>query len=120
MPKSRAATKILVLHEGMIGDISFDADVVRATLANGQRVTAKLAAAADGRMSPARTKAGIGPRLELSANCLLLYSVRQKPNLHNGCATIGWTEPDSTWLFDVMRSLQRSMVSFSMMCRPPR
>jgi hypothetical protein len=45
MPKSRAATKILVLHEGMIGDISFDADVVRATLANGQRVTAKLAAA---------------------------------------------------------------------------
>ena len=57
-----AATKNLVLHEGMIGDISFDEDAVRATLANGQRVTAKLAAAADGRMSPARTKAGIGTR----------------------------------------------------------
>jgi hypothetical protein len=63
LPKSRAATKNLVLHEGMIGDISFDADAVRATLANGQRVTAKLAAAADGRMSPARTKAGIGTRV---------------------------------------------------------
>jgi 2-octaprenyl-6-methoxyphenol hydroxylase len=63
LPKSRAATKNLVLHEGMIGDISFDADAVRATLANGQRVTAKLAAADDGRMSPARTKAGIGTRV---------------------------------------------------------
>jgi 2-octaprenyl-6-methoxyphenol hydroxylase len=53
-------TKNLVLHEGMIGDIRFDEDAVRATLACGQRVTAKLIAAADGRMSPARTKAGIG------------------------------------------------------------
>jgi 2-octaprenyl-6-methoxyphenol hydroxylase len=57
-----AATKNLVLHEGMISDISFDADAVRATLANGRCVTAKLAAAADGRGSPARTKAGIGTR----------------------------------------------------------
>ena len=29
------------------------------------------------------------PRLELSANCLLLYSVRQKPNLHNGRRSAG-------------------------------
>ncbi len=57
-----AETPNLVVHEGMIGDISFDEDAVRATLAGGQRVTAKLAAAADGRMSPARNKAGIGTR----------------------------------------------------------
>src|ERR1700720_1890896 len=58
-----AATKNLVLHEGIIDDISFDADAVRATLADGQCVTAKLAAAADGRGSIARTKAGIGTRI---------------------------------------------------------
>jgi 2-octaprenyl-6-methoxyphenol hydroxylase len=58
-----AATKNLVLHEGMISDISFDADAVRATLADGQCVTAKLVAAADGRGSLARTKAGIGTRV---------------------------------------------------------
>jgi 2-octaprenyl-6-methoxyphenol hydroxylase len=57
-----AGTPNLVLHEGMIDAISFEADAVRATLANGQCVTAKLAAAADGRMSPARTKAWIGTR----------------------------------------------------------
>ena len=57
-----AGTPNLVLHEGMINDISFDDDAVHAILADGQRVTAKLAAAADGRMSPARTKAGIGTR----------------------------------------------------------
>jgi 2-octaprenyl-6-methoxyphenol hydroxylase len=57
-----AGTPNLVLHEGMIDDISFDDDAVHAILADGQRVTAKLAAAADGRMSPARTKAGIGTR----------------------------------------------------------
>jgi 2-octaprenyl-6-methoxyphenol hydroxylase len=57
-----AGTPNLVLHEGMIDDISFGEDAVHATLANGQCVTAKLAAAADGRMSPARTKAGIGTR----------------------------------------------------------
>jgi 2-octaprenyl-6-methoxyphenol hydroxylase len=57
-----AGTKNLVLHKGMIGDISFCEDAVHATFASGQRVTAKLAAAADGRMSPARTKAGIGTR----------------------------------------------------------
>jgi 2-octaprenyl-6-methoxyphenol hydroxylase len=57
-----AATKNLVLHEGMISDISFDADAILATLADGQCVTAKLAAAADGRGSLARTKAGIGTR----------------------------------------------------------
>jgi 2-octaprenyl-6-methoxyphenol hydroxylase len=58
-----AATKNLVLHEGMIDDISFGEDAVHATLANGRRVTAKLAAAADGRGSLARTKAGIGTRV---------------------------------------------------------
>jgi len=57
-----AGTRNLVLHEGMINEICFDADAARAILADGHRVTAKLAAAADGRMSPARTKAGIGTR----------------------------------------------------------
>jgi 2-octaprenyl-6-methoxyphenol hydroxylase len=58
-----AGTPNLVLHEGMIDDISFGEDAVSATLAGGHRVTAKLAAAADGRMSPARNKAGIGTRV---------------------------------------------------------
>ncbi len=58
-----AGTSNLVLHEGMIDDISFCEDAVRATLADGHRVTAKLAAAADGRGSLARTKAGIGTRV---------------------------------------------------------
>lgn len=58
-----AGTPNLVLHEGMISDISFDAEAVSATLAKGRRVTAKLAAAADGRGSLARTKAGIGTRV---------------------------------------------------------
>jgi 2-octaprenyl-6-methoxyphenol hydroxylase len=57
-----AGTPNIVLHEGMIDDISFGEDAVSATLAGGQCVTAKLAAAADGRTSPARTKAGIGTR----------------------------------------------------------
>jgi 2-octaprenyl-6-methoxyphenol hydroxylase len=55
-----AETPNLVLHEGMIDDISFGEDDVSATLANGQCVTATLAAAADGRGSLARTRAGIG------------------------------------------------------------
>ncbi len=58
-----AGTSHLVLHEGMIDNISFGEDAVHATLANGQWVTAKLAAAADGRASLARTKAGIGARV---------------------------------------------------------
>jgi 2-octaprenyl-6-methoxyphenol hydroxylase len=57
-----AASPNLVLHQDMIVDISFEADAVRATLANGHCVTAKLAAAADGRASLARTRAGIGTR----------------------------------------------------------
>jgi 2-octaprenyl-6-methoxyphenol hydroxylase len=57
-----SATPNLVLHEGMIDVISFGEDLVQATLANGQCVTAMLAAAADGRGSLARTKAGIGTR----------------------------------------------------------
>jgi 2-octaprenyl-6-methoxyphenol hydroxylase len=55
-----AARPNLTLHEGMIADIAFDDEAVRATLANGRKVTAHLLAAADGRMSLARTKAGIG------------------------------------------------------------
>jgi 2-octaprenyl-6-methoxyphenol hydroxylase len=57
-----SATENLILHEGMIGDIHFDADAIHATLADGHRITAKLAAAADGRKSLLRTKAGIGTR----------------------------------------------------------
>ena len=57
-----SATGNLVLHEGMISDIRFDADAVRATLTDGHCITAKLAAAADGRKSLLRTQAGIGTR----------------------------------------------------------
>jgi 2-octaprenyl-6-methoxyphenol hydroxylase len=57
-----SATGNLVLHEGMISDIRFDADAVRATLTDGHCITAQLAAAADGRKSLVRTQAGIGTR----------------------------------------------------------
>ena len=57
-----SATKNLILHEGMIGDISFGPDAIHATLADGNCVTARLATAADGRNSLVRTKAGIGTR----------------------------------------------------------
>ncbi|MCI0599915.1 MAG: FAD-dependent monooxygenase [Beijerinckiaceae bacterium] len=50
----------IILHEGMISCVSFDDDAVHATLDNGHRVTARVTAAADGRMSLARAKAGIG------------------------------------------------------------
>jgi 2-octaprenyl-6-methoxyphenol hydroxylase len=46
----------------MISDIDFGTDAVRATLTDGHCITAKLAAAADGRNSLVRTKAGIGTR----------------------------------------------------------
>ena len=46
----------------MLNDISFEADAIHATLADGHRVQAKLVVAADGRASPARTKAGITAR----------------------------------------------------------
>jgi 2-octaprenyl-6-methoxyphenol hydroxylase len=57
-----AASPNLALHEDMIDDISFGEDAIRAMLADGHRVTTKLAAAADGRTSLARTRAGIGTR----------------------------------------------------------
>ncbi len=57
-----AAAGNLVLHEGMISDIWFEADAIRACLADGHCVTAKLAVAADGRNSLVRAKAGIGTR----------------------------------------------------------
>jgi 2-octaprenyl-6-methoxyphenol hydroxylase len=63
LAKIAAGTQNLVLHEGMIDDISFGEDAVHASLADGRRVTAKLAAAADGRRSLARTKTGIGTRI---------------------------------------------------------
>jgi 2-octaprenyl-6-methoxyphenol hydroxylase len=52
----------LTLVEGLIADIAFDHDAVDATLADGQRISAKLIVAADGRRSLARTKAGISAR----------------------------------------------------------
>ncbi|MCI0467321.1 MAG: FAD-dependent monooxygenase [Beijerinckiaceae bacterium] len=55
-----AAEPNIILHEGLIGGIRFGDDAVEATLANGRRVTAKVAVAADGRMSLVRAKAGIG------------------------------------------------------------
>lgn len=50
------------LVEDMISDITFGDDEVCATLSSGQNITAELLAAADGRMSLARAKAGIGTR----------------------------------------------------------
>jgi len=52
----------LMLHEGMISDVEFEAGAIRATLADGHCVTARLVAAADGRNSLVRAKAGIGTR----------------------------------------------------------
>jgi 2-octaprenyl-6-methoxyphenol hydroxylase len=57
-----SASPNLVLHEGMISDFHFEPDAISAILADGRRVTAKLAVAADGRKSLLRTKAGIGTR----------------------------------------------------------
>ena len=56
------ATENVVLHEGMISDVCFEADAIRSTLADGHCVTAKLTVAADGRNSLVRAKAGIGTR----------------------------------------------------------
>ncbi|WOJ90740.1 FAD-dependent monooxygenase [Methylocapsa polymorpha] len=78
-----AQTPGLVLHEGMLSDISFDADAVRATLADGHRVEAKLVVAADGRGSLARTKAGISARSwtypQVALTALLTH---EKPHRH--------------------------------------
>ncbi len=52
----------LSLCEGLIADIAFERDEVRADLADGRRIKAKLIVAADGRGSPARTAAGIEAR----------------------------------------------------------
>jgi 2-octaprenyl-6-methoxyphenol hydroxylase len=52
----------LTLVEGLLSDVAFDADAVEARLADGGRIRARLAVAADGRRSLARTKAGIGAR----------------------------------------------------------
>jgi 2-octaprenyl-6-methoxyphenol hydroxylase len=57
-----SASPNLLLHEGMISDIHFEPDVIHANLADGHRITAKLAVAADGRKSLVRTQAGIGTR----------------------------------------------------------
>jgi len=78
-----ARTPGLILHEGMLSDISFDADAVRATLADGHRVEAKLVVAADGRGSLARTKAGISARSwtypQVALTALLTH---EKPHRH--------------------------------------
>ncbi len=52
----------LVLHEGFIASITFEDNLVRAKLADGKVVEARLLAAADGRGSPARRAAAIGTR----------------------------------------------------------
>ncbi|WGJ15177.1 FAD-dependent monooxygenase [Methylocapsa sp. D3K7] len=57
-----SASPNLLLREGMIGDIHFESDSVHASLADGSRISARLAVAADGRKSLLRTKAGIGTR----------------------------------------------------------
>jgi 2-octaprenyl-6-methoxyphenol hydroxylase len=62
LAEAAAKSPGLVLHEDLISDISFDDDAVRATLAGGNRIAARLVAAADGRASLTRTKAGIGTR----------------------------------------------------------
>ncbi len=50
----------LTLDNSLISDIRFGEEAVCAALADGRNVRARLLAAADGRMSLARTKAGIG------------------------------------------------------------
>jgi 2-octaprenyl-6-methoxyphenol hydroxylase len=55
-----AARPNVTLHAGLISEICFGDETVCATLANGHKVRARFLAAADGRMSLARTKAGIG------------------------------------------------------------
>lgn len=50
----------LTLDNSLINDIRFGEEAVCAALADGRNVRARLLAAADGRMSLARTKAGIG------------------------------------------------------------
>jgi 2-octaprenyl-6-methoxyphenol hydroxylase len=62
LAKIAAETPNLVLHEGMICDIAYGDEAAFATLADGSRVRARLVAAADGRASLARAKAGIGTR----------------------------------------------------------
>ncbi len=78
-----ARTPGLILHEGLLSDLSFDADAVRATLADGHRVEAKLVVAADGRASLTRTKAGIGARSwtypQVALTALLAH---EKPHRH--------------------------------------
>lgn len=78
-----AQTPGLILHEGMLSDLSFDADAVRAALADGHRVEARLVVAADGRASLARTKAGISARSwtypQVALTALLAHA---KPHRH--------------------------------------
>ena len=57
-----AESPSLILHEGLIEDIAFNPDAIEASLADGRRIAARLAVAADGRNSLVRTKAGIGAR----------------------------------------------------------
>ena len=55
-------TRNLTLREGMISEIHVAPDEVEAELADGSRIEARLMAAADGRNSPARRKAGISTK----------------------------------------------------------
>ncbi len=57
-----AACPGLELHEGLLEDVRFGAEAAHATTADGRTITAKLVAAADGRGSLARTKAGLSAR----------------------------------------------------------
>jgi len=52
----------LTLHEDLLSDVIFEKDAVKVTTQNGAGFEAKLLAAADGRHSIGRRKAGIGAR----------------------------------------------------------
>ncbi|VTZ28155.1 Ubiquinone biosynthesis protein UbiH [Methylocella tundrae] len=62
LAETAAARSRLALCQSLIEDICFDDDDVRATLADGRRIRAKLVVAADGRGSLARTRANIDAR----------------------------------------------------------
>lgn len=78
-----AATPRLALFEGLLSEIGFMPDAAEAVLADGRRIKAKLVVAADGRGSPARTKAGISARSwtypQVALTALLSHS---KPHRH--------------------------------------
>ncbi|MCV0378021.1 UbiH/UbiF family hydroxylase [Nitratireductor sp.] len=62
LAKAAQASPLIDWHENLVTDWECAPDHVTATLDNGERVSAQLAVAADGRRSPAREAAGISAK----------------------------------------------------------